>query len=598
MSSPRPVQPPSLIAPERLEALDQLLDGLDATSLGFIAGYVTARARTPVASAEPVARASPQRRVTVLYASQTGNGRRLAEKLGRQAEDAGVPARVLSTADYPVRELSTEQVLILFISTHGDGDPPDDARGLLDFLTSRRAPRLDQLAYGVFALGDSSYPKFCETGRVVDARLAELGARKLLVRAEADGEPQSVASDWLADALAKCRSELGTDAATTRPLRLVTNPPSLPTPDAPLEVEVLANQPITGRGATREVRHIELALPAGALTYQPGDSLGVWPHNPPETVSRIIALIGATGEETIGIGDRQLSLSAWLSNEREITRLTRPFLEAHARRSGTPSLLAALQPGQTERLRMLLTTMQVVDVLSEHPANWAPQELVEALRPLSPRLYSIASSQASVGDEVHLTVAVLDEPRNGIVRPGAASGFLARDAVEGERVRVYVEPNIRFRLPRDHQQDVIMIGPGTGVAPFRSFVQERSQHSGAGRSWLFFGARHFDSEFLYQIEWQEHLKRGHLTRMDVAFSRDQDNKIYVQHRLLERASEVWRWLNGGAAVYVCGDAEFMAPDVHSALRTIVATQSNRSEAQAEEYLSEMVSAKRYLRDVY
>ena len=506
---------------------------------------------------------------------------------------------MLSCADYPVRELETEHVLILFISTHGDGDPPDDARGFLEFLASRRAPRLDHLAYGIFALGDSSYPKFCESGRVVDARLAELGARKFLTRAEADGEPQAVATGWLEEALVKSRSELGTDATSAaRPLRLVTTASNSATRDAPLEVEVLANQAITGRGATRQVRHIELALPAGALPYQPGDSLGVWPHNPAETVSRIIALLGATGREPIAVADRELTLQTWLREEREITRVTRPFLEAHAAKSGAQELLDALKPGEAARLRSLLKTVQVVDLLSEHPAVWEPQELVSALRPLSPRLYSISSSQASVGDEVHLTVAVLEDERNGLVRPGAASGFLAREAAEGARIRVYVEPNPRFRLPRDAQQDVIMIGPGTGVAPFRAFVQDRAEHGGTGRSWLFFGARHFDTEFLYQLEWQEHLKRGHLTHLDVAFSRDQESRIYVQHRLLERASDLWAWIEGGAAIYVCGDAESMAPDVHATLRTIVATKSNRSEAQAEEYLSEMVSARRYLRDVY
>ncbi len=362
MSSPRPLDPPSVIAPERLEALDRLLDGLDSVGMGFVAGYVMARARAPVANLTPAAPEIHQRRMTVLYASQTGNGRRLAEKLGRQAEDAGVPVRVLSAADYQVCELATEHLLILFISTHGDGDPPDDARGLIEFLASRRAPRLDQLAYGVFALGDSSYPKFCETGRVVDARLAELGGRKLLARAEADGEPQTVAAGWLADAVTRSRTELGSDTgAAARTLRLVTSPPTDATRDAPLEVEVLANQAITARGATREVRHIELALPAGALRYQPGDSLGVWPHNPPSTVERLIALLGANGDESVTIEGRALPLRAWLSEEREITRLTRPFLEAHARKAGNPALHGALETGNVAGLRLLLTQLQVAD---------------------------------------------------------------------------------------------------------------------------------------------------------------------------------------------------------------------------------------------
>ena len=577
----------------------RLTDGLDGNALTWLSGYLAGVAAersslTPVA-VEPAPRAEPAARATVLYGSQTGNGRRLAEQLAHSMEVAGLAVRLVSAADYPLRSLVEERLLFLVVSTHGDGDPPDDARALVDFLLSRRAPRLERLGFAVFALGDSSYPQFCATGRALDERFEALGARRLLPRTEADLDVETRAGPWLEQALATVRSEAGNPRrATVTTLR----PASAPEPgrDQPVALEVLANQRVTGRSSTRDVRHLELALPEGRLRYEPGDSLGVWPENRAATVAQIALLLGARQELPVTVGSRERSLGDWLTHDRELTRLTRPFIEQHAARAGSSELAA--RAAEPAALRSLLRDCQLVDLLREYPARWAPDELVTALRPLAPRLYSIASSRRAVGDEAHLTVALLETTRGGERRTGAASAYLAERARDGQQIRAFLEPNPRFRLPADPARDIIMIGPGTGVAPFRAFLQDRIATGGTGRQWLFFGGRHFDSDFLYQAEWLEALKRGELTRLEVAFSRDQEQKVYVQQRLMERGRDLYDWLESGAALYVCGDAEHMAPDVEAALASLIARHGGRDPDAAEGYLQELASEKRYLRDVY
>ena len=365
--------------------------------------------------------------------------------------------------------------------------------------------------------------------------------------------------------------------------------PTDPTREQPLDVEVIANQVITGRGSLRAVHHLELALPAGRLEYHPGDALGVVHENPPEVVERVLELTALDGHAPVIFDGRELPLHSWLRSERELTRLTRPFIEAHrARVAEGGAHSAALEIPQT---------WQVPDLLRNVPADWTAPELVAALRALTPRLYSIASSRASVGDEVHLTVAALDYVTDGERRFGSASRYLATHG-EDSRLRVYIEPNKRFRLPADRSRDVIMIGPGTGVAPFRGFVQERAATGASGRNWLFFGARQMDRDFLYQTEWQHALKHGALHRLDVAFSRDQAGRVYVQQRMREQGAQLFHWLESGAYLYVCGDAANMAPDVHAALLEIVAHHGGRAPEDAAAYLNALTAERRYVRDVY
>ena len=367
----------------------------------------------------------------MIYGSQTGNGKRIAERLGRAAEAAGLAVRVQSTRDYPLKDLAKERLLVVVMSTHGDGDPPDDARGFIDYLAGKRAPKLEQLQYSVLALGDSSYPKFCETGRLIDERLVALGARRLLARVDCDLDYERLTAPWLEQVVGEAREALGAPAvATVTRLRSVPAAPEY-SREQPYAAPVLANQRITGRDATKDVRHVELSLEGSGLTYEPGDALGVWHENPPLVVDQVLAATGLDGAEPVAADGQTKALREWLATGRELTRLTRPFLVQHAERAGVPALASVLDPANGEQLRRVLKDLQLADLLRRHPARWDASGLVQALRPLAPRLYSIASSREAVGEEAHLTVAVIDYELDGERRLGAASGHLA--ALTGRR---------------------------------------------------------------------------------------------------------------------------------------------------------------------
>ncbi len=599
------------LAAEKNALLANLVDGLDAGSLQWLSGYMAglaARSGTALpqvaAQAAVSALAAPveSQRLTIVYGTQTGNSRLLAERLQKQAEAQGLVVRSVRASDYPTRELKRERLLYVVISTQGDGDPPDDARGFVDFLRGKRAPRLEQLRFSVLALGDSSYPKYCEVGRVLDERLAELGATRLVARADCDVDFEEPARAWTQDAVAKARTELEPKAPVTPAvaLRLAASAPAhnaAYNKEAPFAAEVLANQRITGRGALKDVRHVELSLAGSGLTYEPGDALGVWPHNPPELVEAFLSVLKLDGAAPVARDGRTLPLARWLTEELELTKLSRPFLAKHAELSGNAELKRIASPEGGTALAALLATHQVIDVLREHPASWSAEGLVAALRKLTPRLYSLASSQKRVGEEAHLTVGLVEYDAFGSRHWGAATRYLSTRTGD-DKVRVFVEPNERFRLPEDPGKDVLMIGPGTGVAPFRAFVQERAEVGARGRNWLFFGEQHFRTTFLYQTEWQAALKKGELHRLDLAFSRDRAEKVYVQHRLREKGRDVFEWLEGGAHVYVCGDARRMAADVHAALADIYVTHGGLSREDAEARLDTLREQRRYQRDVY
>ena len=592
--------------PERTELLLRVVDGLEPATLqwlsGFAAGIAHERATTRAGAfpaPAPAARPEASGRLTIVYGSQTGNGKRVAERLARAAEAAGLATRVYASGSYPIKDLARERLLVVVVSTHGDGDPPDDARGFIEFLASRRAPKLEHLTYSVLALGDSSYPKFCETGRQVDERLAELGGKRLLDRVDCDVDYETLATPWLERVVSGARDTLGgPQVATVTRLRSAPAEPEF-SREQPFAAEVIGNQRITSRHATRDVRHVEVSLTGSGLRYQPGDALGVWHENPAPVVTSVLEASRLDGDQVVDVDGTAKPLRDWLTSSREITRLTRPFLAQQAERAQDARLAEVLQPGSEAALRHTLKDLQVVDVLQRHPGQWEAKAFVQALRPLAPRLYSIASSQEAVGEEAHLTVAVVDYELDGKRRQGAASSFLATLEGDAARARVFVEHNERFRLPGDGSRDVIMIGPGTGVAPFRGFLQHRDALGATGRNWLFFGARHFQSEFLYQLEWQALLKKGVLTRLDAAFSRDRATpRTYVQDRIRAAGKELYAWLEGGAYVYVCGDAEKMAPDVHSALVAVVAQHGALQPDDAEAYVRRLADDRRYLRDVY
>ncbi|ASK91233.1 assimilatory sulfite reductase (NADPH) flavoprotein subunit [Xanthomonas campestris pv. trichodesmae] len=607
--------PPSPLPDERKVLLDRLVDGLDTASLWWLSGYAAGlaqghppRSLAVLPGGQAHALAQEGQRLTVVYGSQTGNARREAEHLAAEAEAAGLSVRLVRADAYPTRELASERLLYVVISTQGEGDPPDDAIGLVEFLTSRRAPKVPELKYAVLGLGDSSYADFCGIARRIDERLAELGGSRVQPRGEADLDIDSVAVPWRAQALTHAREQLkgGLHSATVTPLR---SSPATPvwSHQQPFAAELLCNQIISGRdfkgpgfrvyaAPGKRVRHLEFSLQGSGLSYEPGDALGIRHRNPPALVDAVLQTLRLDGDAAVTVGEQTLALHAWLATQRELTKLSRPFLTAHAERAGAQELQALLDPTQTAGLASLLADHQVIDVLRRWPADWDHAGLLAALRPLTPRLYSIASSRKRVGDEVHLAVDEVTYQAHGHAHLGAASGFLAALG-EGDTAPVYIEPNERFRVPADADRDILMIGPGTGVAPFRGFVQERAETGAKGRNWLFFGAQHFNTDFLYQAEWQQALQRGELHGLDLAFSRDQAEKLYVQHRLRARGAEVYAWLQGGAHVYVCG-AISMGKDVHAALLEIVASHGALDAEAASAYLTQLQVEGRYARDVY
>lgn len=617
MTAAPPALAPSPLPEERKALLARVVEGLDGPSLWWLSGYAAGLAHAqptshagsaPGFSVLPGGAAQASQRLTVIYGSQTGNARREAEKIAAEAEAAGLSVRLLRADAYPQRELANERLLYVVISTQGEGDPPDDAIGLVEFIAGKRAPKLPELKYAVLGLGDSSYADFCGIGRRLDARLAELGATRLFAAGEADLDIDRTALPWREQALSQAKSLLKTAvAASATVTALRPHAVSAYSHDKPFAAELLLNQRISGRdfkglrylqhgGVGKDVRHLELSLQGSGLHYEPGDALGVRHRNPSQLVDGVLQALELDGDAVVQEKDEALPLREWLAARRELTKLSRPFLASHAAQSRSEQLNDLLAPARNADFATLLNTHQLADVLRRWPAVWEPQELVAALRPLTPRLYSIASSRKRVGEEVHLTVDVLDYQAFGHAHIGAASGFLS-SLGEGDHAPVYIEANERFRVPADASRDLIMVGPGTGVAPFRGFVQERAETGAGGRNWLLFGARHFNTDFLYQAEWQDALRTGELDRLDVAFSRDQAEKIYVQQRLRERGREVYDWLQNGAHFYVCG-AIGMGKDVHAALLAIVAEQSGVDADGAAEYLSELQAEGRYSRDVY
>ena len=598
---------PNALPEAHRSLIAELTDTLDAPSLHWLSGYFAgvaqargpARAATPPLTVAAVSAPDAAQRLTIVYGSQTGNAKRIATALHEQVQSLGLAARLVRADQYKTKELKDEQLLYVVMSTQGDGDPPDDSIAWVEFLLGKRAPKLSRLKYAVLGLGDSSYPSFCGISQKIDERLAELGAQRLQDAGTADLDIETVSVPWQARALEQAREAL---KSGTAPAPQATVTPLHPqaekfTRDRPFQAEVLLNQPITGRDSDKDIRHLELSLAGSKLQYEPGDALGVWPVQDDTLVARILDAAGLNAADAIEHQGVRRPLGEWLGRYRELTVLTRPFLVALAERAQQGELSALLAPDARTQLAAYLDTHQLIDALRQWPVRWTGPELVAALRPLTPRLYSIASCAAAAEDEVHLTLAHVAFEQDGESRWGVASHFLSERA-EGDTVPVFIEENTRFRLPADGSRDIIMIGAGTGVAPFRAFVQARADAQAPGRNWLFFGNPHFTSDFLYQTEWQQALKDGDLDRIDLAFSRDQAEKIYVQHKLLAQGADVYDWLQAGAHVYVCGDAERMARDVHAALLEIARDHGGLDEEGARQWLDDLAAQGRYARDVY
>jgi sulfite reductase (NADPH) flavoprotein alpha-component len=587
---------------QQVEALARTLTAEQARWIsGYFAGLDTGLLRGGEADVALVA--APQgRTLTILYGTETGNSRDLAKALAAGAGERGLSPKLTDLADYKVRQLKDEQDVLFIVSTYGEGDPPQPSVAFFEFLEGPRAPKLNGVRFSVLALGDSTYEFYCEAGKRIDKRMEELGASRLSPRVDCDidyDEPAAAWSDTVVELLA---ADLAASAAPDVSAYVIAPAakPSAPAHDKrhPFAATVLENIPIVGRHSTKETRHVELDLSGSGLSYQPGDSLGFAASNDPRVVAELLEATGLSGDTEVTVKNSSISLASALTSRFEITIGSPRFIEQWAKLSGASELQALTAADAAAERVAYLDRHHVIDIVRRFPVSGvdAPA-LLAGLRPLQPRLYSIASSQAAVGDEAHLTVAPVRYELHGTPRGGVASTHIADRLEMGEIVPVYVQENPHFRLPAD-DVPIIMVGPGTGVAPFRGFLQEREARAAAGRSWLFFGERNMRSDFLYQVEWQQWLKDGVLTHLDVAFSRDGADKVYVQHRMLEQARELYAWLEEGAHFYVCGDEKNMSRDVHDTLLQVIAREGGLTREAAEEYVRRLASEHRYERDVY
>ncbi|SEB21107.1 sulfite reductase (NADPH) flavoprotein alpha-component [Thalassobacillus cyri] len=593
------------LLPTLTEAQKIWLSGCLAASFG---GESAATMEGPVGEEVSTAHASVQesavaaREVTVLFGSQTGNGQGLADELTKKLEERDFTVTLSSMDDFKPKSIKDAEDVLVIASTHGEGDPPDNALSFYEFLHSKRAPKLQNVRFSVLSLGDSSYEYFCQTGKDFDKRLEELGAERIHPRVDCDVDFEDPAEEWFEGVLTtlkESRSGQGNAPAPQTEAKEQSSAPAY-SRKKPFDAEILENLNLNGRGSNKETRHIELDLESSNLTYEPGDSLGIFPQNDPVLVDQLIEALGWNPEASVQV-DKQgelRSIREALLSFFEITRLTKPLLEQAAELTGNKQLEILLAPEQKEALKEYLEGRDVLDLIQDYKLQASPQEFVAILRKIPPRLYSIASSLKANPDEVHLTIGALRYDAHGRSRSGVCSVQCAERSHRGDTLPVYIQHNPNFKLPENPDTPIIMIGAGTGVAPYRAFLEEREEIGAEGKTWLFFGEQHFRSDFLYQTEWQKWLKEGVLTRMDVAFSRDTEEKVYVQHRMLEKSKELYQWLIEGAIIYVCGDEKHMAHDVQSALLTILELEGSLGKEEAEDYLSKMRQEKRYQRDVY
>ncbi|EGZ51111.1 assimilatory sulfite reductase (NADPH) flavoprotein subunit [Neisseria wadsworthii] len=585
------------------ELLDRLAS-LSPQQLVFLSGYAWAKSQGAESGTAPLARpfqAEPQtaRTVTILSASQTGNARKVAEELLIKLETAGVNAKLTAAADYKTKQIAAEDILLLVTSTQGEGEPPEEAVPLYKLLTGKKAPDLSKVSFAVLGLGDSSYPDFCKAGKDFDAALVQHGAKRIGDLGVCDLDYQAAAAEWVAQTAAQVAELAAGGSAASAAAPSGHNQPDGVhySKEQPFTAVLSARQKITARQAEKDVAHIEIDLAGSGISYQVGDALGIWPVNDENLVAEILQHSGLNGSETVQKADGSLTdIRTALLHDLDITQTTPQFVQQYAVLCGSEALKRTVE--ESEALNAYIALTPPVGVLAAYPHACDAQTLFGLFRAQTPRLYSIASSQEEVGEEVHLTVGVVRFDHHGNSYTGAASGWLGSRLEEGGTLRVFVEPNKLFRLPENGDTPIIMIGAGTGIAPFRAFMQQREANGDSGKNWLVFGNQKFTDDFLYQAEWLQYRKAGLLTRADLAWSRQGKEKVYVQHKLAEAAAEIWAWLQQGANIYVCGDATRMARDVENTLLGIIAEQGKMSSDDAEDFLNEMREGKRYQRDVY
>ncbi len=601
MSHTDPVVPSTApLAPEQVASLNSLIKGLQADQLLWIEGFISglragSGAPTPAAAATV---ATPE--LTVLYGTESGNSEALADLTTKAAKASGFKAKAVNMADIKVAKLKDMENLLVIVSTWGEGDPPETATDFYEDFMGDKAPKLPNTRFSVLGLGDTSYEDFCKMGKDFDARLEALGARRVYDRVDCDVDYDDDFAKWHKGALAVLEAEA--KPAATEPAAAPTAAAVAPVKYSrknPFPAELNERVMLNGEGSAKETIHLEFNLEGSGLTYEAGDALAVVPHNAEDVVDDFIQTTGLDPESPVLIKEQDYTLHQALTSQLDITSISLPVIKRYNEIAKDAKLEKLLDPAHKAELQDYIYGREIIDLLHEFPAKAITADaLVGIMRKLPPRLYSIASSPKAHPGEVHLTVGVVRYDAHGRNRKGVCSTYLAERIAEGEKADVFVTPNKHFKVPANGDAPMIMIGPGTGIAPFRAFVEERKAIGAKGKNWLFFGDQHYLTDFLYQTEWQDYLADGILTKLDLAFSRDQKEKVYVQDRMRENGQELYAWLEQGASFYVCGDASRMATDVDVALHDIIEQEGGLSKDDAVAYVKKLKDDKRYLRDVY
>lgn len=614
-----PIPDNAPFTPQQTAGLNSLLPSLTADQMrwlsAFFAGYSYATSGTPGAAIQApdsaaVMAAAPAAKVplTVLYGTESGNSEALADQVRKDLGKRNFKVTMTDMGDIEPKALEKVENLLVIVSTWGEGDPPERATEFYEKFMANGGANLKGTRFSVCGLGDTSYSEFCKMGKDFDVRLESLGGVRLHPRVDCDVDFESDFQKWFDDVVKEVEAvtkQVSAPAPVPTPGVEVIGSPAFGAPltpawskSNPFQAELLERINLNGTGSAKETLHLEFSLEGSGLTYLPGDSLGIKPRNCPEVVEQLLQASRFSGQEEVNRADGSAgSLRNVLLEELDSTVLSRRLVQKYGEVTELKSLAPVI--ADMEGLRTYCDGREIVDLFTEYPAeDLTPQQLAKILRVLPPRLYSIASSLQAHPEEVHLTVGAVRYQTHGRNRKGVASTFLADRIEVGETVPVYVHANNRFRLPEDPERPIIMIGPGTGIAPFRSFIEERAETGAKGKNWLFFGDQRYSYDFLYQLEWQDYLKDGVLSRLDVAFSRDAPEKVYVQHRLQEQSREIYKWLEEGAHIYVCGDASRMAKDVNETLQNIISAEGGMKADDAKNYLTRLAKEQRYLRDVY
>ncbi|WP_214515035.1 assimilatory sulfite reductase (NADPH) flavoprotein subunit [Staphylococcus saprophyticus] len=597
---------------EQAAQLNQIFQTLTAEQQIWLTGYLTAQqgavAQTTeapqqvaeyVLNNESESQTNNDRHITVVYGSETGNAQSLAEIFADRLVEHNYTVKLTAMDEIKQKEFKKVEDLFVITATHGEGDPPDNALTFHEFIHSRKAPKLENVRFSVLALGDESYEYFCQTGKDFDAKLLELGAERLTDRQDCDLDFDDLAEKWMNKNIEILNQSTGHGSTVTSTETVQSAKEKRYSKSNPYKAEVLENINLNGRGSNKEVRHVELLLDNYGESFEPGDCVVVLPQNEPEIVTLLIETLGWDKDIEIPINDDgdTLPLEKALTEHFEITKLTKPLLQKAAELFGNTELLSQID--NAEWIQQYVDGCDVIDLLIEFPTSeLKPETFYKLLRKLPAREYSIASSYEATPDEVHITVGAVRYEAHERTRKGVCSVQLAERIQPGDTLPIYLKKNPNFKFPFDEETPVIMIGPGTGVAPFRAYMQEREELGLSGNTWLFFGEQYFTTDFLYQTEWQAWLKDETLAKLDLAFSRDTEEKIYVQHRIAQQSELFYQWLQDGAAIYVCGDEKHMAKDVHDTIRSVIEQEGDMSEADAEAYLTQMKQEKRYQRDVY